>query len=100
MPLKLFHTGYQTDTYREKQKNNRNLTIFDKHRKHNQVDPALLEQVFMDLVHRIRQSTAPSSLRRDFRIIDSSTIGLCLQKFRWTKFRNAQQVSSHSEPIH
>lgn len=59
-------------------------------RKHNQVDPALLEQVFMDLVHRIRQSTAPSSLRRDFRIIDSTTIGLCLQKFRWAKFRKTK----------
>lgn len=59
-------------------------------RKHNQVDPALLEQVFMDLVQRIRQSTAPSSLRRDFRIIDSTTIGLCLQKFKWAEFRKTK----------
>lgn len=59
-------------------------------RKHNQVDPVLLEQVFMDLVHRIRQSSAPSSLRKDFRIIDSTTIGLCLQKFKWAKFRKTK----------
>ncbi|WP_235857432.1 DUF4372 domain-containing protein [Paenibacillus albiflavus] len=47
-------------------------------RKHNQVDPSLLEEVFSDLVLRIRERTAPVSSRRDFRIIDSTTIGLCL----------------------
>ncbi|NHN35661.1 IS4 family transposase [Paenibacillus agricola] len=59
-------------------------------RKHNQVDSALLEQVFMELVLRIRQSTAPSSLRKDFRIIDSTTIGLCLQKYKWAEFRKTK----------
>ena len=59
-------------------------------RKHNQVDPDLLKQVFMGLAQRIRQSTAPSSLRRDFRIIDSTTIGLCLQKFKWAQFRKTK----------
>jgi hypothetical protein len=55
-------------------------------RKHNQVNPNLLEQVFMDLVLRIRQSTAPHSLRKDFRIIDSTTVVLCLQKFKWAEY--------------
>lgn len=44
----------------------------------------------MDLVHRIRQSIEPSLLRRDFRIIDSTTIGLCLQKFKWAQFRKTK----------
>jgi hypothetical protein len=55
--------------------------------KHNQVDSSLLEQVFMSLVLQIRQSTAPTSLRKDFKIIDSTTIGLCLQKYKWAEFR-------------
>jgi hypothetical protein len=59
-------------------------------RKHNQVDSALLEQVFMDLVLRIRQNTAPTSLRKDFRLIDSTTIGLCLQKYKWAEFRKTK----------
>ncbi|WP_240422191.1 IS4 family transposase [Paenibacillus periandrae] len=59
-------------------------------RKHNQVDPALLEQVFTDLVVQVRQSTAPTSLRRDFRIIDSTTIGLCLQTYKWAEFRKTK----------
>lgn len=59
-------------------------------RKHNRVEPVLLEQVFSDLVTRIRKSTAPSSFREDFRIIDSTTIGLCLQKFKWAEFRKTK----------
>ncbi|MBP1154408.1 MULTISPECIES: DUF4372 domain-containing protein [unclassified Paenibacillus] len=59
-------------------------------RKHKQVDSALLEQVFMDMVAQIRQSTAPTSLRKDFRIIDSTTIGLCLQKYKWAEFRKTK----------
>ncbi|MCR8644959.1 IS4 family transposase [Paenibacillus sp. N1-5-1-14] len=56
-------------------------------RKHNQVDPSLLEKMFSDLVLRIREHAAPSSSRRDFRIIDSTTIRLCLQKYKWAEFR-------------
>jgi hypothetical protein len=59
-------------------------------RKHNQVDSALLGRVFTDLVLQIRQSSAPSSLRKDFRIIDSTTIGLCLQKYKWAEFRKTK----------
>jgi hypothetical protein len=36
-------------------------------RKHNQVEPVLLEQVFTELVVQVRQSTAPTTLRKDFR---------------------------------
>jgi IS4 transposase len=59
-------------------------------RKHNQVDPALLEQVFTELVVQVRRSTAPTSLRKDFRIIDSTTIGLCLQTYKWAEFRKTK----------
>ncbi|WP_281889965.1 IS4 family transposase [Paenibacillus sp. YYML68] len=59
-------------------------------RKHNQVDSSLLEQVFQSLVHHIRRSEAPPSLRKDFKIIDSTTIGLCLQKYKWAEFRKTK----------
>lgn len=59
-------------------------------RKHNHVDSALLERVFMNLVLHIRKSSTPFSLRKDFRIIDSTTIGLCLQKFKWAEFRKTK----------
>ncbi|MEI7028450.1 IS4 family transposase, partial [Paenibacillus sp. y28] len=59
-------------------------------RKHNQVNPVLLEQVFMELVLRIRQSAAPGTVRKDFKIIDSTTIGLCLQKYKWAEFRKTK----------
>ncbi|MGG2198117.1 MULTISPECIES: IS4 family transposase [Paenibacillus] len=59
-------------------------------RKHKQVDSALLEQVFTELVSQIRQSTASTSLRKDFRIIDSTTIGLCIQKYKWAEFRKTK----------
>lgn len=59
-------------------------------RKHNQVDSALLEEVFMALVLQIRQSTTPSFLRKDFKIIDSTTIGLCLKTFKWAEFRKTK----------
>ena len=44
----------------------------------------------MNLVLQIRQSSAPSSLRKNFRIIDSTTIGLCLQKYKWAEFRKTK----------
>ncbi|WP_159881028.1 IS4 family transposase [Paenibacillus puerhi] len=59
-------------------------------RKHNQVDPALLEHVFSELVIRIRRSTSPTCFRKDFKIIDSTTIGLCLQKYKWAEFRQTK----------
>lgn len=59
-------------------------------RKHNQVDSTLLQHVFSDLVQQIRKRSSSSLLRRNFRIIDSTTIGLCLQKYKWAEFRKTK----------
>ena len=59
-------------------------------RKHNQVESALLEQVFAELVTRIQTRAVPSKCRNDFKIIDSTTIGLCLQKYKWAVFRKTK----------
>ncbi|MED2818426.1 IS4 family transposase, partial [Brevibacillus porteri] len=60
-------------------------------RKNNRVDPALLEEIFVDLVGQIqRHSGNTYSLRKDMKIIDSTTIGLCLQKYKWATFRKTK----------
>lgn len=66
-------------------------------RKHNQVEPILLEQVFNQLVKRIHSQANPHRSRRKFKIIDSTTIVLCLQKFKWAHFRSTKSgIKLHS----
>ncbi|MCU6791779.1 transposase [Paenibacillus sp. WQ 127069] len=50
----------------------------------------MLEQVFTELVVQVNQSTAPTTLRKDFQITDSTTIGLCLQTYKRAKFRKTK----------
>lgn len=59
-------------------------------RKHKQVDPTLLSEVFVDLVRQIRLQAHPSGTRRTLKIIDSSTISLCLSQYGWAKFRKTK----------
>ncbi|BBH21763.1 hypothetical protein Back11_31080 [Paenibacillus baekrokdamisoli] len=66
-------------------------------RKHNQVDPALLEQVFTRLVKQIHSHANPHLSRNKLKIIDSTTIVLCLQKFKWEHFRSTKAgIKLHS----
>ena len=66
-------------------------------RKNNQVNPALLEQVYYQLVKRIHSKANPERLRTKFKIIDSTTIVLCLQKFKWAHFRSSKSgIKLHS----
>ncbi|MGG1664580.1 IS4 family transposase [Brevibacillus sp. NRS-1366] len=60
-------------------------------RKNNQVEPALLEEILIDLVGQIqRLSSSAYSLRTDIKIIDSTTIGLFLQKYKWAASRKSK----------
>ena len=59
-------------------------------RKHNQVDSTLLEQLFTQLVARVLKQASTSKHRNDFKIIDSTTIGLCLQRYKWAVFRKTK----------
>lgn len=59
-------------------------------RKHNQVDPVLLEQVFSELVNQIQSQAGHFKHKHDFKVIDSTTIGLCLQKYQWATFRKTK----------
>lgn len=60
-------------------------------RKNNRVEPTLLEEIFVDLVGQIQRLSGNTySLRKDIKIIDSTTIGLCLQKYKWATFRKTK----------
>jgi hypothetical protein len=59
-------------------------------RKHNRVDSVLLEDIFMHVVHQIYQFSSLIPNRRDYKIIDSTTISLCLQKYPWATFRKTK----------
>lgn len=60
-------------------------------RKHNRVHPDLLKEVFEGLVHQILSKQCCSIAdRKILRIIDSTTISLCLQKYRWAEFRKTK----------
>jgi IS4 transposase len=60
-------------------------------RKHQRVDSALLADIFMDLVHKLRpHSRHTCAWREDLKIVDSSTVSLCLKKYKWATFRKTK----------
>jgi IS4 transposase len=59
-------------------------------RKHRQVSTDLLSEIFVDLVHKIRLQTHPLGHRQTLKIIDSSTISLCLSQYSWAEFRKTK----------
>lgn len=59
-------------------------------RKHNQVSSNLLSEIFLDLVRQIRLHSHPSGQRKSLKIIDSSTISLCLSQYDWATFRKTK----------
>ncbi|WP_181454665.1 transposase [Paenibacillus dendritiformis] len=57
-------------------------------RKHNQVDPNLLQQVLERLAMQILSRHGCSIAdRKALRIIDSTTVALCLRRYKWADFR-------------
>ncbi|WP_439644877.1 transposase [Caldalkalibacillus mannanilyticus] len=60
-------------------------------RKNNRVDADILEAIFHELVIQI-QGYSPSRMSsiRNLKVIDSSTISLCLSQFKWAKFRKTK----------
>jgi Transposase DDE domain/Domain of unknown function (DUF4372) len=59
-------------------------------RKHNQVDSELLKHVFERLVKQMRVRHAPANHRKNMKIIDSSTVALCLNTYKWAAFRKSK----------
>ncbi|GIM44726.1 IS4 family transposase ISDha2 [Collibacillus ludicampi] len=59
-------------------------------RKHRQVDTDLLAHLFFSLVGKIQCMAANPAGRKPYKIIDSTTISLCLSKYRWASFRKTK----------
>jgi IS4 transposase len=59
-------------------------------RKHKKVDLDLLAEIFVDLAAQIRCQTNPPWKRQSLKIIDSSTISLCLSQYGWATFRKTK----------
>ncbi|RNB60067.1 DUF4372 domain-containing protein [Brevibacillus gelatini] len=68
-------------------------------RKHQQPHSELLQRVFMDLVKRIRLCFLPPAMKRDFRIVDATTILLCLNTYKWATFRETKAGVKTSLPV-
>ena len=59
-------------------------------RKHKQVDPELLRHVFEVLAKRVLSRQGTTAFNQKIKIIDSTTVTLCLQKFKWAEFRKTK----------
>jgi hypothetical protein len=60
-------------------------------RKNNQLDPEILQSILCDLITKLHRLQTPVSARLgSVRIIDSTTIGLCLKKYGWATFRKTK----------
>lgn len=59
-------------------------------RKHKQVDPELLQQVFERLANLVMSRQGTTTHRYKLKIIDSTTVSMCLQKFKWAEFRKTK----------
>ncbi|MGG4145527.1 IS4 family transposase [Paenibacillus algorifonticola] len=59
-------------------------------RKHKQVDPELLRHVFERLAGQVLSRQGTVAHRHKIKIIDSTTVTLCLQKFKWAEFRKTK----------
>ncbi|OZQ91452.1 IS4 family transposase [Paenibacillus sp. VTT E-133291] len=59
-------------------------------RKHNQVNPDLLQNVFERLASRILSHSTSPAERTAMKVIDSTTVSLCLQQFKWATFRKSK----------
>lgn len=59
-------------------------------RKHNQVQPKLLQGIFERIAKRLFYRQGRFAHRHKIKIIDSTTVSLCMQRFNWAEFRKTK----------
>lgn len=59
-------------------------------RKNNEVNPAILSRLFLELVHQIKEIHFKNGKHMPLKIIDSSTLPLNLTNYKWAKFRKTK----------
>lgn len=60
-------------------------------RKNNKLDPYVLQTILCDLISQLHQQQLPVARKiGPVKVIDSSTISLCLNKYKWASFRKTK----------
>lgn len=60
-------------------------------RKNNKLDPEVLQAILCDLISQLHRLQSPAAIRvGPVKVIDSTTISLCLQKYKWATFRKTK----------
>jgi hypothetical protein len=60
-------------------------------RKNNKLEPEVLQAILCDLMTKLHRHQTPNVGRiGPVKVIDSTTIGLCLKKYTWAKFRKTK----------
>lgn len=60
-------------------------------RKNNQLDPEVLQTILCDLMTQLHRLRSPVSTRLGtVKVIDSTTLSLCLSKYKWATFRKTK----------
>lgn len=66
------------------------ISVSQLSRKNNEVDPAILSSLFMDLVGQLNARYQPPKTKMPLKIIDSTTIPLNVNHFKWAEFRKTK----------
>lgn len=60
-------------------------------RKNNKLDPEVLQTILCDLITQLHRLQTPAAIRvGPVKVIDSTTISLCLNKYKWATFRKTK----------
>jgi hypothetical protein len=60
-------------------------------RKNNKLSPELLQKMFADLVTQVSRSSLPATGRiGTVKLLDSTTMSLCLSKYKWATYRKTK----------
>ena len=60
-------------------------------RKNNQLDPEVLQSILCDLITQLQRQQSPvAKAVGPVKVIDSTTISLCLNKYKWATFRKTK----------
>ena len=66
------------------------ISVSQLSRKNNDVNPAILSSLFLNLVGQLNVRYQPPKTKMPLKIIDSTTIPLNLNHFKWAKFRKTK----------
>ncbi|MGG4032487.1 IS4 family transposase [Paenibacillus cisolokensis] len=67
------------------------ISISQLSRKNNKLSPELLQQLFVDLVAQVTRICTPAAGRvGTVKLLDSTTMSLCLSKYKWATYRKTK----------